>query len=198
VFFDIGAHHGYYALLARKIMGQSAPIHAFEPSPFHFKILASNTSCQNIILNKFALFSSDGPLAFHDMATGAGSSIINRLLAREIKMRTVTVASTTLDHYCFSHNIYPSFLKIDIESSEFEMLKGGKETLTACKPIIAMEVLGKPYDYANHLRAIAFLKENGYMPFAINDNGDLEPLSDIVPDRDIPFCSDNYIFKAQS
>lgn len=194
IFFDVGAHHGFYSLLAHKIMGGAGQIHTFEPSPFHFNVLLKNVCCDSIFLNKTALAGSDGQIIFYDVKNGAGSSIM-RPAGRGARIHMTTVLSTTLDRYCSSHKIKPSFLKIDIEGCEFEMLKGGKETLAAYKPDIAMEVLGRPYDYTNHLEAIAFLRENGYALFRINDDGNPEPISDIVPDRDIPFCSDNFIFK---
>jgi len=41
-FIDIGAHIGYYSILARNIVGESGKVIAFEPNPESYKLLKKN------------------------------------------------------------------------------------------------------------------------------------------------------------
>jgi hypothetical protein len=41
---DIGAHHGYFTLLAGMLVGPTGFVHAFEPNPFHHKNLLKSVS----------------------------------------------------------------------------------------------------------------------------------------------------------
>ena len=34
IFFDIGAHFGYYTLMVSAIVGNKGQVHSFEPTPF--------------------------------------------------------------------------------------------------------------------------------------------------------------------
>lgn len=43
VFFDIGAHYGYFSLLASALTGKSGMVFAFEPSPESYEILKENS-----------------------------------------------------------------------------------------------------------------------------------------------------------
>src|ERR1043165_1048267 len=42
VFFDVGAHFGYYSLLASRLVGGEGAVHAFEPTPSTFDVLRRN------------------------------------------------------------------------------------------------------------------------------------------------------------
>ena len=44
--------------------------------------------------------------------------------------------STTLDIFCNLNNVYPDIIKVDIEGSEIEMLKGATKILKKYKPLI--------------------------------------------------------------
>jgi FkbM family methyltransferase len=60
---DIGAHHGFYTMLAARKVGPAGRVIAFEPSPselrrllFHLKL----NRCMNVKVEPFALASQDG------------------------------------------------------------------------------------------------------------------------------------------
>ena len=41
---DVGAHHGYYSLLASRLVGPTGRVFAFEPEPFNFARLSENVA----------------------------------------------------------------------------------------------------------------------------------------------------------
>ena len=56
-----------------------------------------------------------------------------------IKVPTVTIDKDILEQY-IKENINLSFIKIDVEGTEFDVLLGAEETLKRFKPIIIIEV----------------------------------------------------------
>lgn len=50
------------------------------------------------------------------------------------------VAQITLDDFCERHSIYPTVITMDVEGSEFEVIRGSEKTLREKKPIIFMSV----------------------------------------------------------
>lgn len=52
----------------------------------------------------------------------------------------------TLDEFCESNNIIPTFIKADIEGAEVEMLKGAKNVLTKHKPTMHLCLNHRPQD----------------------------------------------------
>jgi FkbM family methyltransferase len=200
VVFDIGANHGFYTLLAYKLLGGHGEVHAFEPADRHFKILKENVKDRkNITINKLALHSHDGVLKFY--VHGEGSSTLDVTAYEKLRMlkyrfSETEVLATTLDRYCKDENIKPTFLKIDVEGAEYEVLVGARRILTTERPKILMEIWRSPFDYENHLRAIDFLLKNDYKPFRIDNQGLPAPITEIIPDRDISEKdqSDNFLF----
>jgi FkbM family methyltransferase len=54
--------------------------------------------------------------------------------------RRRTIECVTLDEYCRAQNVAPTFIKIDAEGSEGEILEGSAAVLADCKPDLLMEV----------------------------------------------------------
>jgi len=205
VFFDVGAHHGFYSLLVRYLMeldNNLGEIHAFEPTETHFNILSKNTKkFNNIFLNKNAVCAKVGEKIFYENIKG--KSTIEKNLFNNVPSSTpsdftnIEVSCLTLDTYCEAHAVKPTFIKIDVEGSECEVLSGGVRLLQEMNPVIAMEVWSKPYDNTNHLRAIALLREYTYNAYAINDAGFETPISydALIASLDFVGNSNNFIFK---
>jgi FkbM family methyltransferase len=176
VFFDIGAHFGYYTLLARHLVGPGGQVHAFEPTPSTYAILQSNVAGrQNVCLNNCAAFCECTVLPFHDYGPtfSAYNSFkkarFNRLV-RGPAPKTISVQTTTIDEYVKSTQAAPDFIKIDAESTELDVLKGMQETLADCMPIVSLEVgdMNVP-DVPSSRETISFLLERGYRAYEYRD-----------------------------
>lgn len=202
IFYDIGANYGYYSLLAKKII-RVGEIHSFEPVPKTFKYLSKNLfNARGIFLNQLAVFNKKIEIDFYDMETAGipGSSTFNLTQRhREFSLKSanpqkIQVQTITLDDYCNNYS-KPTFLKIDVEGAEGEVIEGGIETLKQGNPIIAMEVWNTNNE--SHLRAINILYELGYKSYKINNEGELEFIEKINPEKDISkeHTLDNFIFK---
>lgn len=200
VFYDIGTNHGYYSLLAKKI-SDAIEVHSFEPAPEIFEILKENLSeKQGVFLNNVALSNSEGQMDFYYTKKYSGSSTIDASgikSAASFDFHRIKVQAITLDNYCDSH-LKPNFLKIDVEGAESRVIEGGAKALTEGNPTIAMEVWKRVSgDNTSHLKAIEILYDLGYKSYKINNEGELEFIEKIDPERDIleGDKNDNFIFK---
>ena len=137
VIVDAGASIGIFTVKASIQTGKSGVVYAFEPNPENFLWLKRNTAnLENVKVFQKALWSSSGvkTLYVNDLNFG-GSSLY--LLPPDQSHRTIEVETTRLDDVV---RCKVDFLKIDVEASEPEVLKGAVEMLRKSKPFIAVEI----------------------------------------------------------
>ncbi len=100
-FLDVGAHFGYYSLLASHLVGGNGAVHAFEPTPSTFSVLKSNVEYQgNVFANQVACHSHNDFVRLIDY--GTRYSGFNTLVAPRLNMlrgNEVDVRSVTIDEY---------------------------------------------------------------------------------------------------
>lgn len=136
-FIDAGAHIGFYSL---PLSGVFQNCYAFEPSDFQYELL-----CQNIALNKldniepmkFGLGSAEEEREFYITGKSGGTNTFVRNKYSENPMKICKVQIRELDS--FEHENV-SFLKIDVEGWELEVLKGSLETINQSAPEMLIEV----------------------------------------------------------
>jgi len=146
-FLDIGAHVGYFTLLGGWLVGESGQVHSFEPTPSTFEILKSNAGrSHNLYLNPVAVSSGSGTETFNNFGPAySGYNSMYRARMTEDRLSRIKVTqfqapTISIDDYVAQENITPDFVKIDAESSEFDIIQGMKQTICRCRPIISVEV----------------------------------------------------------
>jgi FkbM family methyltransferase len=183
---DVGAHFGYYTLLGLRLVGESGRVHAFEPTPATYDMLARNVGDRaNVRLVRQAVFSRNGTLRFNDY--GRVFSAFNgytdpqtRIDPRNSRAYPPTiVACCTLDAYCDQNGVQPDFIKIDAESAEFDVLQGAENVLQASRPAIVVELSDLP-DQPNGSRCIDYLTRLGYQALEYDTTGRMR----VHPPRD--------------
>ena len=177
VVLDVGAHFGLFTLLMSELVGEQGEVHSFEPVPHTFSILKQNVkNKKSIILNLNAAWEDNKDLIINDY--GLSSSAFNSLKGsrnNQIKNNKVTkyinIKAIKLDDYVKTKGIKPSFIKIDAESAEYEVLKGMNYILKEVKPIICIELgdLGVKGAYQS-LSIVRYLINYGYKPFEFKNN----------------------------
>ena len=66
-FLDVGAHVGYFTLLAGWLVGNSSQVHSFEPTPSTFQVLRSNAGRnKDTYLNQVAVASGTKMVTLND------------------------------------------------------------------------------------------------------------------------------------
>lgn len=168
VCLDVGANIGFYTLLASALVGESGRVYAFEPTPRTFNILTTNSDTKkNVVRVNAALMDAEGKKELADY--GAEMSGLNTMFPsdapRNASVETHLVQATTLDAYCKSHDIRPTFIKIDTEGAEEAVLLGGRQTLAAHHPVLVIEVQREA-----PLGVVAFLAALGYEAYQFIGN----------------------------
>ncbi len=171
IFFDIGAHFGYFTMLASYIVGEKGMVHSFEPTPNIYEVLIQNIKRKNVITNNRAVFSKETFIRFNDYGfkysafntfkkARLSESILKNLNPTSIKVKTVT-----LDKYIKIKKCKPDFIKIDAENAELEVLQGAKDTIKKFHPIISIEVGDFGLDDRHSLECISLLNNYGYQAY---------------------------------
>lgn len=135
IFADIGAHHGYFALLFSKWVGPAGKVFSIECHPENFQILQRNfalNALENVEAHMLAVGSCKGVINIANDSSGI-------VRGREVRKGDIQVPLDTLDHYFAEKEIFPTFLKLDIEGGELEALKGMTAILSR-RPKLALEV----------------------------------------------------------
>ncbi|MDR7544225.1 MAG: FkbM family methyltransferase [Armatimonadota bacterium] len=174
---DVGAHFGYYTLLASALVGETGGVHAFEPTPRTFSILAANTSGrQGAIVHQKAMWKAEQTLMLVDFGPQAGA--FNTLLSRQEDARrnilerygrtasVLPVEATTLDAYCRERGVRPSFIKIDAEGAEYQIVLGAT-TVLRCQPVLSVEIWGREGRLNNAERIMGLLRDFSYEPCSL-------------------------------
>jgi FkbM family methyltransferase len=177
---DIGAHHGFYTLLASKQVGPGGKVFAFEPSPRERKRLERHVrlnKCGNVQVEATAVGGEGGNLAFF-LVEGA-EDYCNSLRPPAVKSATtkIVVAVTTLDNFLIRNGIPKvDFVKLDVEGAELDVLKGSKRLLTGtARPVWLVEVYDirtSPWGYAA-MEIVGYLGGIGYQWYRLHEGGSM-------------------------
>ena len=176
-FFDVGAHFGYFSLLAAWLVGDAGQVHSFEPTPSTFEVLSANLGGRsNVKLNNMALFREESSLALADYGityaayNTLGGGKLDAATKARLSPRQVTVRATSLDRYAAETGAKPGFVKIDAEGAELDILKGMERVLAEARPAVSLEV-GDPGggDAGGSRGVLEYLASKGYTPFEFRD-----------------------------
>lgn len=137
---DIGAHIGLYTLIFSKFL-DNGKIISFEPSSHNYSILEKNiklNNCNNVILNKNAVYSKNMEVDLHVNNYNTGD---NRIYYPGIKRQIEKVSAITIDTYLMNNEYINniSFIKIDTQGVELAVLQGCEKTLLKYHPKILFE-----------------------------------------------------------
>ena len=169
VVFDVGAHLGYYSMLATHL---GAEVHAFEPSKETLPALRKNVGKDVHLVPKGA-WRSEGTLELKDF--GSEHSAVNTFVSSrdedlEEPDASYPVSVTSIDRHVAETGAVPDLIKIDAEGAELEVLRGATTTLREARPIVTIEVGDTETD--KHSRAaIEYAEELGYSPFDLTIGG---------------------------
>jgi FkbM family methyltransferase len=154
VVLDIGAHVGYYSLLAAVLVGRDGLVYAFEPIPRNLNFLKRHSEMNkfnNIKILDIAVSDHQGMIHFEE---GSHSTMGHISSSGKIQ-----VATNSLDNLVSQKTIIaPDFIKIDVEGAELSVLQGGKELLVEKQPTIFLATHGPDI----HRQCCDFLASLGY------------------------------------
>jgi FkbM family methyltransferase len=157
---DIGGHFGQYAVLLGLLVSDSGRVISFEPDPKAREILRANlqlnTLGDRVEMESLALFDQEGEHKFFSRGADSMSSLARSGLGKNASSRDVvehTVVTVRLDDYLAKRDLgLPSWIKLDTEGAEINILKGASETLKSGSIIVcelhpyAWEEFGTSFD----------------------------------------------------
>lgn len=150
IFFDCGAFIGDTALWAYK--NGAAAVYNFEPGSMNLEYLRKNLENNNYPSDKcypYAVGNTNGTVRFlTGESVGSSSQILDSNVGKSIyytlandqtkKTAVEEVECIRLDDWCQEHNVYPTFIKMDIEGAETDALTGGENIIKTYKPKLAI------------------------------------------------------------
>lgn len=137
---DIGANYGVYALTMAKLIGPSGRLWAFEPTASTASYLSEGIKAnkfKNITLLQVGLSNKTGKAK---LFTSDNAELNSLTKAAVPDAHSETISLVTLD-YCMNKYNWNrlDFIKLDAEGEECNILKKGRNTLTALSPLIMFE-----------------------------------------------------------
>jgi FkbM family methyltransferase len=194
VVLDIGAHVGFYSLLATAAT-PGATVYAFEPLDRVRSRLERNIAINRATIRVVpaAVGASQGEINIYsdpfDAAPGE-STLSGKVGAAKGFPSTSTVKVVTVDSFV-SDRALPrvDLVKIDTEATELDVLEGMQDTLATFHPVIFCEVLD---DFADARRVEQLTAPHGYRYWMLTSDGPVARPG-VIPDRDWP----NYLLAVE-
>ena len=127
---DIGAHIGYYTLLASRLVGRDGHVYAFEPSPVNYRSLSANLA-RNGVANVTALQVAVGATSkradlYEGPGTNTGGATLSPLLGGRRGNQPIVEVEVRAVADSIPEAEWPRIrvVKIDVEGYEVEVLRG--------------------------------------------------------------------------
>jgi FkbM family methyltransferase len=181
VFFDVGAYHGLYALVAAKKIGETGRVIAFEPSARERRRMRLHlwiNRLSAVEVGCCAVGDGEGVRKFFVIESGDDTMNSLRPPSPNGRFREILVDTVTLDGYCQRRLIESiDLMKIDVEGGELAAFRGARRVLRTQRPLMICEVLDQvtePWGYRAR-GIIGCLKQFGYRWYEFRQDGTLIP-----------------------
>jgi FkbM family methyltransferase len=161
IYFDCGANIGYYSILFSRLSGEGR-VHAIEPTSTA-EMLRKNiehNKCQNITVHNIALAEF----------TGKRNEKIYRIWGQEPEV--IDYEFISIDSLAENLQLNKlDCIKIDVDSFDFEVLKGAEQTLKRFNPWIIVELSNSlALRNSSVVEVLLWLKARGYKGACIYDH----------------------------
>lgn len=178
---DAGANVGFFTVILSKLVGPYGRVMAFEPGENNLPSLRKNLNLNSVVNVKVCeqpLAAEVGPIPFHlSEDTGLNSRWTSTEFSRDMM-------ATTLEDECDEN---PRLIKMDIEGSELEALRGfyGWAEFIVCE--MNEKALQAAGASTRELRT--YMEMQGYGMFVLHPDGQFPTL--ISPKTDVTFTREN-------
>ena len=173
VLYDIGANVGAYSLVAAKLFDGKVQVFAFEPAFLNFaqlcKNLVTNQCGRSVIPFQIALSDQTGieDLNYRALMPGSAVHALGPAVDQQGKAfkpaATQSVIRYRLDDFIRQFGIpVPNHIKIDVDGTEFSILKGMDETLSNASLRTMVLELNEERGHTDEI--MEYLSERGLKP----------------------------------
>jgi FkbM family methyltransferase len=169
-FVDVGAHIGFFSLIASSLVGSHGKVYAFEADATLFQTLYSNAlEYPWLVASLRAVWNKSGSVAFSNPQQ-AGESGWGKLASVRNEGHIASVEAVSLDEWHESVGSPPiRLIKIDAEGSEPFILEGARRIIASTRPFLIIELNDQLLREVGQTRAIVAdtLRDQGYRTFTI-------------------------------
>ena len=142
-FVDAGANKGYFSLIAARIVGEQGRVITFEPEPHNCtwieKSIALN-GYNNVTLHGVALGQANEESSLYlSEKSGWHTLVASSDRGSKEAKGVITVSKRTLDSILQEYDPpHVNIMKVDIEGSELDLLRGATQTLSAATNMVIL------------------------------------------------------------
>lgn len=133
-FVDVGAHVGYFSVMAAQIVGDEGSVISIEPVENNATLLSKNLeSYTNCVMIEAAAWSGAGTAEIYCNSFNSGD---NRLFDHTESVPPVSIPTFPLDDLKIRRL---DLLKVDTQGTDHVVLSGARGTIKRCNPLIIVE-----------------------------------------------------------
>jgi FkbM family methyltransferase len=136
-FWDVGAHIGFFSLLASRLVTESGCVAAFEPfKPNEIRLGKSIelNGVTNVSVHALALAEATGTRSFHPTPSSLMGSLVPNAYGRPVQIDCISADDA-------SRKVRPpDVIKIDAEGAELAVLRGASMLLAKIRPTVIIEL----------------------------------------------------------
>ncbi|MFL5383115.1 MAG: FkbM family methyltransferase [Longimicrobiaceae bacterium] len=137
VALDVGANVGAYTLLLGRWVRPGGRVYALEPASHAFRGLERHLRLNGlddvVVPVRAAAAASTGRARLAVDGVSGGNRLADAPAGE-------AVDTVTLDDFCAREGVRPSFIKVDVEGAELDVLRGARETIAAAGAELALFV----------------------------------------------------------
>lgn len=186
-FVDVGAHYGYFSLLAAQLVARAGRVFSFEASPVTYRVLHKNAGgASHMVSHNLAVSNTATPITFYEFPNLYSeynsmdvAQFENETWFAENQPNEIAIGSVVLGDFLRKNEIVPKVIKIDVEGAEFKVVDGLKRYLAVHSPLVVLEYLSDERGNEPHVRAEKLLESLEYLPHTIDGSGRLSSVENI-------------------
>jgi FkbM family methyltransferase len=140
VYVDVGANVGVFSLLGAECVSDHGVVHAFEVDPRALRCLRRTQRTNrltNLVVHAVAL-GADAGLVCLEQSDDVGLTFVSS----ERKGGTLFPLLPLDAWFTYFQKRGLDVLKIDVEGSELEVLRGARKVIECCRPVVVCEAAG--------------------------------------------------------
>ena len=172
---DIGSNYGLYCKFLSAYTGKGGKVMAFEPIKKTFLSLRNNIkylNISNVDIFNIALSDQDGEAVMQiPEYDKGGENLYEARIVNDVSIKNLEKIKVAKLDTILPENFSFSFIKIDVEGHEMNVLKGAEHSIKKNRPVMLIEINGGINERNLNSKAIVdFLSKLNYKAFLRKEN----------------------------